>query len=186
MYRKRLSFFRSSIRSRYPQSTSSTERSGSVASVARWFGDSITTSCAPIPFILSKRPSPSRSSSPSIPSAGNLFGTTRILQPGVLGPPPFRPYTRISGGVRASLPAQKGQFFSSLGMTLSRRKSFGRFPRSVEIITHRPVIGSLRNSGKALLLDDVLVHPRGVSTQETLDCTASGNLVKIFRQGRYI
>src|SRR6266852_5471671 len=43
---------------------------------------------------------------------------------------------------------QKGQFFSSLGMTLSRRKSLGRFPLSVEMITHRPVIGSLRNSGK--------------------------------------
>src|SRR5713226_6218222 len=183
MYRKRLSFFRSSMRSRYPQSTSSTARSGRVASVARWFGDSITTSCAPIPFILSKRPSPSRSSSPSLPRAGNLFGTTRMLQPGVLGPPPLRPYTRISGGVRASLPTQKGQFFSSLGMTLSRRKSFGRFPRSVEIITHRPVIGSLRNSGKANLLEDVLGHPRRASDQETLNCTASGVSVKMFRSG---
>src|ERR1700741_1076258 len=39
-------------------------------------------------------------------------------------------------------------------MTLSRRKSFGRFPRSVEMITHRPVIGSFRNSGKAILLEE--------------------------------
>jgi hypothetical protein len=27
----------------------------------------------------------------------------------------------------------------------------GRFPRSVEMITHRPVMGSFRNSGKAFL-----------------------------------
>src|ERR1700687_3636550 len=169
------------MRSRYPQSTSSTARSGSVASVAAWFGDSTITSCAPIPFILSNSPSPSRSSSPSMPSAGNLFGTTRMLQPGVLPPPPLRPYTRISGGVLASFPAQNGQFFASLATTLSRRKSLGRFPRSVEMITHRPVIGSLRNSGKAILLEDVLGHPRGLGNLETLDCTASGVPVKMFR-----
>src|SRR2546430_6935599 len=66
-------------------------------------------------------------------------------------------------------------------MTLSRRKSFGRFPRSVEMITHRPVIGSLRNSGKAILLEDVLGHPRRASNRETLHCTPSGVLVKMFR-----
>ena len=79
------------------------------------------------------------------------------------------------------MPTQKGQFFSSLGMTLSRRKSFGRFPRSVEMITHRPVIGSLRNSGKATSLNTFLGHPRGVSNQETLNCTASNAPVKMFR-----
>src|SRR5437016_3090829 len=68
-------------------------------------------------------------------------------------------------------------------MTLSRRKSFGRFPRSVEMITHRPVIGSLRSSGKAILLEYVLVHPRRVSNQETSNCTPSGALVKMFRSG---
>jgi hypothetical protein len=36
-----------------------------------------------------------------------------------------------------------------LGITLSRKKSIGRFPRSVEIITQRPVIGSFRNSGNS-------------------------------------
>lgn len=66
-------------------------------------------------------------------------------------------------------------------MTLSRRKSFGRFPRSVEMITHRPVIGSLRNSGKAILLEYVLGHPRGVNNQETLNCTASNAPVKMFQ-----
>src|SRR6266404_575080 len=84
------------MRSRYPHSTSSTARSGSVASDAACSGDSMITSCAPIPFILSKRPSPSRSSSPSMPNAGNLLGTTRMLQPGVFGPPPFRRYDHPS------------------------------------------------------------------------------------------
>src|SRR5215472_5310235 len=107
------------------------------------------TSCAPIPFILSNRPSPSLSRLPSIPKAGNLFGTTRIDQPALFALPPLRPYTRTSFGVFASLPGQNGQFFPSPGMTLSRRKSMGRFPRSVEMITQRPVIGSLRNSGNS-------------------------------------
>src|SRR6266849_9624020 len=181
MYLKRLSFFRSSMRSRYPQSTSSTARSGSVASVAPCSGDSMTTSCAPMPFILSNSPSPSRSSSPSIPSAGNRFGTTRSFHPGVFAPPPFLPYASTSGGVFDSFPAQNGQFFGSLATTLSRRKSFGRFPRSVEMITHRPVIGSLRNSGNAILLENVPGHPRWVSNQETLNCTASGVPVKMFQ-----
>jgi hypothetical protein len=64
-------------------------------------------------------------------------------------------------------------------MTLSRRKSFGRFPRSVEMITQRPVIGSLRNSGKAILLENGQGHPQ-VSNPEALDCTASGVGVKNF------
>src|SRR5882762_2285043 len=112
------------------------------------------TSCAPTPFILSKRPSPSRSRSPSMPSAGKRFGTTRIFQPGLFAPPPLRPYTRISGGVLPSAPGQKGQFFGPVTRTLSRRKSDGRFPRSVEMMTQRPVMGSLRNSGKAGLLGE--------------------------------
>jgi len=51
------------------------------------------------------------------------------------------------------------------------------------MITHRPVIGSFRNSGKEILLEGVLGHPRRVSNQETLDCTASGVSVKMFRPG---
>src|SRR5271156_844452 len=113
------------------------------------------TSCAPTPFMRSNNPSPSRSSPPSIPSAGNLFGTTRMLHPAVFAEPPLRPYTRISDGVFPSLPGQNGQFFGLFATTLSRKKSFGRFPRSVEIITQRPVIGSFRNSGKAFLLEGV-------------------------------
>src|SRR5271155_5719241 len=123
------------------------------------------TSCAPTPFILSNRPSPSRSKSPSMPSAGNLLGTTRTVQPGVFAPPLLRPYTRISGGVLASWPGQNGQFFPlGNGVTLSRRKSFGRLPRSVEIITQRPVIGSFRNSGKAILLERGQKFGRGEGT----------------------
>src|SRR5258708_22046841 len=100
-------------------------------------------------FILAKKPSPSLYSSPSIPNAGNLFGTTGMDHPALLGLPPFRPYTRTSLGVFVSFPGQNGQFFGSLGITLSRKKSMGRFPRSVEIITQRPVIGSFRNSGNS-------------------------------------
>jgi len=74
---------------------------------------------------------------------------------------------------------QKGQFFSSLGMTLSRRKSFGRFPRSVEMITQRPVIGSFRNSGKAFLLEQFPLTRAG-GELETLNCTFSGVDVKMF------
>src|SRR5271170_3921765 len=88
-----------------------------------------------------------------MPSAGNLLGTTRILQPEELAEPPLRPYTRISDGVFASLPGQNGQFLGFLAITLSRRKSLGRLPRSVEMITQRPVIGSFRSSGKLFLLE---------------------------------
>src|SRR5438445_9185791 len=36
-------------------------------------------------------------------SAGYRFGTTRTLQPGVFGPPPFGRTAYTSGGVRSSL-----------------------------------------------------------------------------------
>ena len=39
------------------------------------------TSCAPMPFILSNMPSACRFRLPSMPSAGNLFGTTRTVHP---------------------------------------------------------------------------------------------------------
>src|SRR5579864_429382 len=147
MYRKRLSFFRSRTRSRYAHSTSSRAFSGSIASVLLWSGVSMITSCAPTPFMRSNNPSPCRSRFPSIPRAGNLFGTTRTLHPGVSFPFPFLPYARISGGVFNSLPGQNGQNEPPFICTLSRTKSDGLFPRSLEIITQRPVIGSLRRSG---------------------------------------
>ena len=62
-------------------------------------------------------------------------------------------------------------------MTLSRRKSFGRLPRSVEMITQRPVIGSFRNSGKANLLDKVQDRARKAPILSS-DCTASGGAEK--------
>jgi len=113
-----------------------------------------------------------------MPKAGNLFGTTRCSSPACLG---LRRSVVDENFRRSSslIAHAEGAIFSSLGMTLSRRKSFGRFPRSVEMITHRPVIGSLRNSGKAILLEDVLGYPRGLGNLETLNCTASGVLVKI-------
>src|ERR1700677_865024 len=145
------------MRSRYAHKTSSTARSGSVASDISCCGVSTITSCAPTPFILSNSPSPSRSSSPSIPSAGNRFGTTRMLHPDEFAPPPLRPYAKISGGVLFSAPGQNGQPRGPAITTLSRTKSIGRLPRSVEMITQRAVIGSFRSSGTAILLD----HARG-------------------------
>ena len=47
------------------------------------------------------------SSSPSIRSAGNLFGTTRTSQPGRFGGLPSGRSAQTSSGVRASCPAQK-------------------------------------------------------------------------------
>src|SRR5712691_11604615 len=105
------------------------------------------TSWAPIPFMRSNIPSPSRSSVPSTCSDGNLFGTTRMSHPGAFGAPPFWRYDNTSGGVIASCPGQNGQCSRPMVDARSRRKSFGRFCRSVEIITHRPVTGSLRSSG---------------------------------------
>jgi hypothetical protein len=51
----------------------------------------------------------------------------------------------ISGGVLSSLPGQKGQNPLLIGF-LGTLKSEGLLPLSVEIITHRPVTGSLRSS----------------------------------------
>src|SRR5260370_31370102 len=107
-------------------------------------------------------------------SAGKRLGTTRMFQPGVLAPPPLRPYTRISGGVLLSAPGQKGQFLGPVTRTLSRRKSEGRFPRSVEMMTQRPVMGSLRNSGKASLLE--------FKSQET-DALRMALCLRLYRAG---
>src|SRR6266576_6417654 len=113
------------------------------------------TSWAPMPFMRSNSPSPSRSSVPSTCSAGNLFGTTRSSHPGVLGAPPSWRYERISGGVIASRPGQNGHSSRAMIAARSKRKSFGRFCRSVEMITQRPVTGSLRSSGFECVLNDL-------------------------------
>ena len=76
-YANRGSFLRSSMRSRNANKTSATASTERPAREASCRGVSMTTSWAPTPFIRSKRPSPDGSSSPSIRSAGNLFGTTR-------------------------------------------------------------------------------------------------------------
>jgi hypothetical protein len=77
--------------------------------------------------------------------AGNLFGTTRTVQPGASGSPELRrEYT--SGGVDFSLPVQNGQnppFFCTGGS----EKSPGRFARSVLIMTHLELVGSFLSSG---------------------------------------
>src|SRR3954470_8940197 len=111
------------------------------------------TSCAPTPFMRSNMPSAWRSRLPSIISAGNLFGTTRTRHPGesfgAAGPPAaVGRYPKISGGVFDSLPGQNGQK-PPLILNDSREKSEGRRARSGEMITQRPVMGSLRRSGIA-------------------------------------
>src|SRR5688572_6304492 len=107
----------------------------------------------------SKRPSPEGSRSPSMRSAGNLFGTTRKDQPAELaGKPTARP-ARISGGVLSSLPAQNTQL-GVRGFTGSGVKSEGRRARSVEMITQRPTTGSLRSSGTQASHGRVLTRRR--------------------------
>src|SRR5918911_968683 len=120
------------------------------------------TSCAPIPFMRSNIPSPMRSRPPSTCSAGNLLGTTRMSQPGPFGGPPFWRYDRISGGVSASCPAQNGQCSRPMMRARSKTKSFGRFWRSVAMITHRPVMGSLRSSGIECVLKNLHHGPSAV------------------------
>jgi len=112
-------------------------RSGRVASVARWFGDSITTSCAPIPFHLVKETFSFAVQFASMPKAEICLGTTRMLQPGVFGPPPFRRRREFPAEFAPHCPRRRAILLFSR-MTLSRRKSFGRFPRSVEMITIGP------------------------------------------------
>src|SRR5271167_3726871 len=103
-----------------------------------------------MPVILSNMPSAWRFRLPSIPSAGNLFGTTRTVQPSVSLEALFGRYARTSWGVLFSLPGQNGQKPPFI-FTGSRLKSVGRLARSVEMMTQRPTIGSLRNSGTANL-----------------------------------
>ncbi len=116
-----------------------------VVRVSPWVGVSMMTSCAPIPFIRSNRPSPSRSRLPSTRSAGNLLGTTRTSHPSLFGGDPLR-YARISGGVLLSCPSQNGHRSSGLVVTGSTWKSLGRFWRKVEMMTQRPVTGSFLRS----------------------------------------
>src|SRR5512139_2146149 len=77
-------------------------------------------------------------------SAGNLFETTRSVQFGSFCAPPCR-QARISGGVIRSLPGQRGHIPSRRGEG-SGGNSWGRLARSVEMMTQRPTIGSLRSS----------------------------------------
>ena len=98
------------------------------------------TSCAPMPFILSYMPSPWRFSSPSMPSTGNLLGTTRTRQPGWFAPPPAgRPAPRAASSARCRNRTGKARAGGGTGW---RMKSDGPRARSVEMITQRPVTGS--------------------------------------------
>src|SRR5215470_17435594 len=107
-----------------------------------------------MPLMRSNMPSPWRSSVPSTRSAGNRFGTTRRSQPGPFGPLPFCRYASTSGGVIDSCPGQNGQCSRPMTEPRCMTKSLGRFCRSVEITTQRPVMGSFLSSG----IERVLNH----------------------------
>src|SRR5579864_4534269 len=97
-------------------------------------------------------PSMVTSVEPSIRSAGYLFGTTRTCQPGVSGAVPGRRIAAISGGVVPSRPSQNGQLADDAASgSPPLAKSLGRAARSLAMITHRRVIGSLRSSGTLTL-----------------------------------
>src|SRR5262245_18789877 len=100
-------------------------------------------SWTPTPFMRAKRPSPAGSRPPSMRSAGNFLGTTRYVQPGPSAQEARTRPDRISDGVCASFPGQKGQV---RGSTLAS-KSDGRWARSVAMITQRPTTGSFLSSG---------------------------------------
>ncbi len=102
-----------------------------------WSGVSTTTSCAPMPCIRSKIPSPSRSSSPSMPSTGNLLGTTRSDQPGWFAPDlAGRPAPPAASCFRCR--DKKGRSADGgAEQPSSRTKSDGRRARSVEMMTQR-------------------------------------------------
>src|SRR5581483_10484271 len=152
---RRMSRCRSSIRSRYPHNTCTISGSDMSASVRSCCGVSMITSWAPMPFMRSYMPSPVRSKVPSTCSAGYLLGTTRTSHPGPLGAPPFWRYAITSGGVIASWPGQNGQCSRPTIAARSKWKSWGRCWRSVEMITQRPVTGSLRSCGIECVLHDL-------------------------------
>src|SRR5207248_748911 len=72
-----------------------------------------------------------------------------IRREDALGAVPFSRYAITSCGVICSCPGQNGHCSRPIVFARSNRKSFGRFCRSVEMMTHRPVTGSLRSSGKS-------------------------------------
>src|SRR5262249_26074588 len=136
-------------------------------------------------FMRSNSPSPARSSDPSTCSAGNLFGTTRTSQPGEFGAPPFCRYDSTSGGVSDSWPGQNGHCSRPRTMVRSTRKSLGRFWRSVEMITQRPVTGSLRSSGIEGVLEQLhgggrvlapAVDGHDIEAARTVDETMRGEI----------
>src|SRR2546427_12982915 len=83
------------------------------------------TSWAPTPSTDTRSPSRCSRTSPDLSSAGNLFGTHRILQPGPSAFPPFR-YARTSGGVIPAWPSEDGH--SAFGLaSFVFRKAPGRW-----------------------------------------------------------
>ena len=76
-----------------------------------------------------------------------LVGHDAQVPAGAVRPLPFCRYASTSGGVTCSRPGQNGQCSRPIAVAFSKRKSIGRFCRSVDTTTQRPVMGSLRSSG---------------------------------------
>ena len=79
-----------------------------------------------------------------------MLGITRMSQPGPFGRLPGCREAHISGGVICSLSSQNGHFSPGAirsSSTTAVLKRSGRCPRSVEMMTHLPIIGSRRSSG---------------------------------------
>ena len=107
-----------------------------------WWGDSTTTSWCPRACQRTK-PVTSSSTSPDAEPVrtGKRLGITRTAH----WASPFwsgKDQQAAAGGVKCSLPGQKGQ-------RLSLSCSWGRRPRRVARIVHSPVRGFLRSSARA-------------------------------------
>ena len=117
-----------------------------VASVSSWRGDSMITSCAPMPFILSNSPSPCRSSAPFDAQHRELVRDHAQVPAGRIGPAAVAAVRQQLARRHLLVPLAERTRAVRRDCTDSSRKSVGRLRRSVEMITQRPVTGSLRSS----------------------------------------
>jgi len=105
-------------------------------------------------------------------------GGKLVAQPGCparrVGPPAVPSVDENFRRSSSLIAHAEGAIFLSLGMTLSRRKSFGRFPRSVEMITHRPRDRVLNATPAKQSSSKMFWVPARLGNLETLNCTASG------------
>jgi len=114
----------------------------------------MTTSCAPIPFIFVKEAFAfAVEFRPRCPKRGICLAPRGCSSPACWG---LRRCDRKRGfpaEFEIHYPRRRAILLFPWDDALSK-KIVRALPRSVEMITHRPVIGSFRNSGKAILLEE--------------------------------